>query len=83
MAERKRPKKKRGLKGGVKHQPGRGRDRKSAPAKKKKFERQAARKRDERRAEARRQWEQWDALTAEQKKILHDLAPKLPRPEDF
>ena len=81
MAGRKRPKKKRGPGGGVKHD--RGHSRKSAPGKKKKFRRRAARHREEMREEARRQWEQWDGFTAEQKKILHDLAPTLPRPEDI
>jgi hypothetical protein len=77
-----RPKEKRGPKGGRKHKPGRGHDRKSAPKKKRKFRRQAEREREAVHELARRQWEHWDALSDEKKKLLRDLRPKFPRPEE-
>jgi hypothetical protein len=82
MAERERPKKKRGPKGGIKHQPGSGHDRKSKPQKTKRLQKKAARQRAAELAEAHRQWAVWDSLTAEHKKVLHDLKPTLPRPDD-
>jgi hypothetical protein len=82
MAGRQRPKKKRGPKGGIKHQPGGGHDRKSAPHKKSAYRRRVARKQAALEAEARRQWEIWDGLTEEQKELEWDLRPKLPRPPD-
>jgi hypothetical protein len=81
MAERTRPEKKRGAKGGIKHPPGRDHDWKSARGKKKKYQRKAAQKRAAREAEARRQWEEWDALDDARKKLRPDLFPKVPRPE--
>jgi hypothetical protein len=81
MMEERPKNKKRGPKGGIKHQPGRGHDRKSLPAKKAKFRRKAERTRATLREKAQRQWEQWDALSDEKKRILHDFRPKLPRPE--
>ena len=80
MAERKRPGKKRGPKGGVKYRPGRSHDRKSAPHKKSAYRRKEARKKAAREAEARRQWEVWDGLTDEQKKLERGLRPTHPRP---
>jgi hypothetical protein len=76
-----RSKKKRGPKGGMKHRPGREHDRKSAPHRKRKFQRRAKRERPEIHELARRQWEQWDALSDEKKKLPWDLRPKIPRPE--
>ena len=75
--------KKRGPKGGVKHQPGRAHERKSGPAKKKRFARRAAKKRKAKEEEARRQWAEWDSLPDEQKKLLGAAgAPKVPRPKN-
>jgi hypothetical protein len=73
--------KKRGAKGGIKHQPGRGHDNKSASARKKRFQRKAARKRQAQEQDARRQWEIGDHLSDEQKRLRPELQPTLPRPE--
>ena len=78
----KRQGKKRGPKGGIKHQPGRGHDIKSGPAKKKRFQQKAAKKRKERRDTLQRQWTVWDAMSAEAQKILAHKKPKFPRPQD-
>jgi hypothetical protein len=75
-----RPKKKRGPKGGIQHRPGRGHDRKSLPRKKRTFRKKAERKRLALEAEARRQWEKWDALSDDVKRIRCDLRPTKPRP---
>jgi hypothetical protein len=80
MGKRKRHDKKKGPKGGVKHQPGRGHDPKSGPQRKKRFARKAAKKRQEEEEAARRQWEQWERLTEEQRKLRPDLRPNQPRP---
>ena len=73
---------KRGPKGGIKHQPGRGHDRKSRPSKTRRQMRRAARMREEKLEEARRQWELYDRLTKDAKWLLKLPKPKLPRPED-
>ena len=78
----KRKVKKRGPKVGIKHQPGRGHNRKSLPHKKAKFERNAERRRLAMLKEARRQWLVWDGLSEDRKRILPDLKPTLPRPTD-
>jgi hypothetical protein len=72
----------RGPKGGVKHQPGRGHERKSAATKKERFKRKAKRKREAAKEAARRIWEWWDGLGDEQRKLLVKLKPKVPRPPD-
>ncbi len=73
----------RGPEGGIKHQPGRGHDRKSAQAKKKRFARKAARERLEQEKEARRAWAEWDQLPDEVKRLLGPPGqPKMPRPSD-
>ena len=83
MAAEEEPGKKRGPKGGGKHQPGRGHDRKSLPAKKKRFVRKAVRKRQEQEAEARKAWAEWDALPEDAKRLLGPTGmPKMPRPSD-
>ena len=75
--------KRRGPKGGVQHQPGRGHDTKSDPPKKKRFRRKAAKKRKEREEAARQLWKEWDERSAEQRKLLGPKGePKLPRPKD-
>ncbi len=75
--------KKRGPKGGVKHQPGKGHDPKSGPLKKKRFARKAARKRQQAEDEARKAWAEWDDLEDEAKRLLGPAAqPKGPRPND-
>lgn len=77
------PKQPRGPKGGVKHQPGYGHDRKSARAKKKRFARKAARKRQQQDEEARKTWEEWDKLPEEVKRLLGPTGqPSMPRPDD-
>lgn len=83
MARKQAGEKKRGPKGGIKHQPGRGHDRKSLPHKKDRFSRKAARKRRQREEEARKAWEAWDRLSAEAKHLLGPAGqPKMPRPKD-
>jgi hypothetical protein len=83
MAKRKASEKKRGPKGGVKHQPGRGHDLKSLPVKKARFKRKAARKRKQQQDEARKAWDEWDRLSEEAKHLLGpDGQPKMPRPKD-
>lgn len=82
-AEGEEKEKKRGPKGGVKHQPGRGHQRKSGPARKKRFARKALRKRRVREEATRKQWEEWDALPEDVKKLLGPAAaPRVPRPRD-
>lgn len=76
--------KKRGPKGGIKHQPGRGHDRKSSPSKKKRFARRAAQKRQEQEEDARKAWSEWDALPEEVKRLLGPTAaPRTPRPDEM
>jgi hypothetical protein len=75
-------KKIKGPRGGVKHSPGKGHDTKSGLQRKKKFARKAARKRQKKKQGAKEQWERWDALTDEQRKLLMNMKPSLPRPED-
>ncbi len=83
VADAKESEKKRGPKGGVKHTPGRGHDTKSGPSKKKRFGKYAAKRRKEREEEARKQWQEYDRLTAEAKKLLGSKGkPKLPRPKN-
>jgi hypothetical protein len=72
----------RGPKGGKKHKPGRGHDRKSSRAKKRRFARKAARKQQED-EDARRAWEEWDKLPDDVKRLLGPAGePKMPRPRD-
>jgi hypothetical protein len=83
VAHEKESEKKRGPKGGVKHTPGRGHDSKSGPSKKKRFGRYAANRRKQREEEARKQWQKYDQLPEDAKKLLGSKAkPKLPRPRD-
>ena len=65
--------KKRGPKGGIQHQPGRGHDSKSTPQQKKRFRRKAERKRRAKHEAAKKQWEVWDGLSDEQV-LLRDTA---------
>ena len=82
MADSRKPKK-RGPKGGIKHQPGRGHDIKSLVARKKRFVRKAKRKRLAREEEARKAWKEWDTLTEDLKRLLGPSGqPKMPRPSD-
>jgi hypothetical protein len=83
MAEEKEGEKKKGPKGAVKHQPGRGHDPKSALQKKKRFAKKAAAKRKAQQEVARNQWEEWDRIPDEAKKLLGPAAePQVPRPRD-
>lgn len=75
--------KKRGARGGVKHQPGKGHNRKSAKRKKKQFIAKAARKRRQQKADAKREWSKYDELSDEIKRLLGPAyVPKMPRPVD-
>jgi hypothetical protein len=82
MTKKKSGGKKRGPKGGIKHQPGQGHDPKSGAARKRRFARKVAKKRKETEEAARKQWEIWDALTEDQRKLLPNQKPSLPRPHD-
>lgn len=78
-----RDSKKRGPRGGIKHQPGRGHDTKSTPQKRKRFRRKAARKRKEKIETARKLWQEYDALSEETKRLLGPKGkPTVPRPSD-
>jgi hypothetical protein len=72
--------KKKGPKGGIKHTPGRGHVRKSGVQKRKRFQRKAARKRQRKEQELRRQWEEWDSLPPEVRKLRPESEPRQPRP---
>ena len=82
MAKKKAGDKKRGAKGGIKHQPGRGHDSKSGPIKKRRYRKKARKLWQQMQEEARRQWAVWDSLNDEVKKIRIDLKPEMPRPKD-
>ncbi len=74
---------KRGPKGGKKHQSGRGHDRKSSGAKKRRFARKAAKKNQQRDEDARKAWEEWDKLPDDAKRLVGPAGkPKMPRPRD-
>jgi hypothetical protein len=73
---------KRGPKGGKKHTPGRGHDRKSAVSRKERFKRKAIRKKEQERKELEEKWELWDSLSEDAKKLQPELKPKKPRPRD-
>jgi hypothetical protein len=81
MTSKEEGEKKRGPKGGIQHQPGRGHDAKSGPRKKERHQKKAAKRRKEREELARQQWEVWDQLTEEQKRFRPELKPSMPRPE--
>lgn len=75
--------KKRGAKGGVKHQPGRDHDRKSAVQRKKRFAKKAADKRKRVEENAKIAWDEWDRLPDDVKRLLGPAGrPNLPRPTD-
>jgi hypothetical protein len=71
-----------GPRGGVKHQPGRGHDRKSAAQRKERFAKKQRRKREAEEDDLRKRWEDWDKLDDEAKRLLPDLKPTEPRPDD-
>ena len=74
---------KHGPKGGRKHKPGRGHERKSSKAKKERFARKAAKKRQQQDADARRAWQEWDELPNDVKRLLGPAGqPKVPRSHD-
>jgi hypothetical protein len=75
-------KKKRGPKGGVKHQPGRGHQKKSGAERKRRFAQKTLHSREELKERIRKQWEVWDTLTEEQRNLLPDLQPERPREID-
>lgn len=80
MADESGDKKKRGARGGVKHTPGRDHARKSGAQKKKRVQRKAARKRQAKQEDLRKQWAEWDALPPEVQKLRPEKMPKQPRP---
>jgi hypothetical protein len=81
MPAKKDSHKKRGPKGGIKHQPARGHDRKGAAQKKKRFAEKAANKRLRDEAAAQRAWEEWDQLSDDVKRLLGPAGqPTMPRP---
>lgn len=80
MSKKRAGEKKRGPKGGIKHQPGRGHDVKTGPIKKERFRKKAKKKRQREEEEARRQWAVWDSLDDYIKKQRLELKPKMPRP---
>jgi hypothetical protein len=80
VANKKEEEKKRGPKGGIKHKPGRGHDRKSHRRLKKRFEKKAKKRREEAKAENKQAWETWDSLPLYVQDKRPDLRPKLPRP---
>lgn len=72
--------KKRGPKGGIKHQPGKGHDRKSSAGKKKRFVKKAAKKRQQQNEDAKRAWIEWDQMPEDVKNFF--TPPAIPRPKD-
>ena len=77
-------KKKRGARGGVKHEkPGRGHARKSQPPKKRQIGKRLRKRHTDRKDKARKEWEEYDRLPQEIKDLLGPKGmPKLPRPKD-
>jgi hypothetical protein len=76
-------KKKRGPRGGIAHTPGRGHATGSQSSKKRRIGKRKVKRRKEREEEARKQWEAYDRLPDEAKKLLGQKGkPKLPRPTD-
>ena len=73
-------KKKRGPRGGIKHQSGRDHDRKSKAERTKRFQRKAKRRREALKREAYRQWSEWDGLSDDAKKLEPEKRPEFPRP---
>ena len=74
---------KRGPKGGKRHQPGHGHDRKSSGPKKKRFARKVAKKGRQQDQDARKAWEAWDKLPDNVKRLLGPAGqPTMPRPRD-
>lgn len=82
MAKKRKKPLNRGPKGGEKHTPGRGHDRKSRTRKDKKRVKKARQRREELEAEARRQWQVWKPLSDFEKKMRPELKPTLPEPDD-
>jgi hypothetical protein len=81
MADKRRDKK-RGPRGGIKHRPGRGHDRKSRPHAKERFRKKAAAKKAREEKSLRRTWHVWDSLTEDKPKMRPDLKPNEPRPSN-
>jgi hypothetical protein len=83
VADENEAEEKKGPKGGTKHTPGRGHDRKSGPPKIRRFRRRAARMRELKEELARKLWKEWDELSPEQRKMLGPKGePKMPRPKN-
>ena len=75
MAEKEEDKKKR-----VTHTPGRDHTHKSGPSKKKRFQKRAKKKREAKQDDLQKQWEKWESLPAEVRKLRPELKPTEPRP---
>jgi hypothetical protein len=82
MAKKRKKPPQRGPKGGKKHTPGRGHDRKSRLRKDRRRIEKARKRREALEAEARKQWAIWDSLGGEKQKLRPDLRPTLPRATD-
>lgn len=82
MAKKRKKPLARGPKGGKKHTPGRDHDSKSRRSKDRGRVEKARRLREERDAETRRRWDEWDALGSTVQKMRPDLRPNDPRPAD-
>lgn len=72
----------RGPKGGRKHQPGRGHDKKSVKAKKDKYRKNAIEKRRQDEAELRRRWQEWDSLPPFVQRQRPELKPDKTLPDE-
>jgi hypothetical protein len=64
------------------HTPGRDHTRKSGPRKKKRFQKKAKKKCDEKKAELAEQWKVWDGLSDAAKALRPELKPMQERPKD-
>jgi hypothetical protein len=80
-ADEKEGEEKRGPRGGIVHTPGRGHATKSEPAKKKRIGKRLRQRHLDRKEQARKEWQAYDRLSEETRKLLGPKGmPKLPRP---
>jgi hypothetical protein len=73
---------KKGPKGGRKHTPGRDHNSKSGAAKKRRFAKKKIRQLQFDQTKCREQWEIWDSLSEDARKLRPELSPDCPRPTD-
>jgi hypothetical protein len=71
---------KKGPKGGRKHTPGRDHNSKSGAAKKRRFARKKILQLQFDQKKCREQWEIWDSLSEDARKLRPELTPDCPRP---